>query len=395
MCPSYMATRDEKDTTRARANMLRNALTRPLNDNPFDDEDLKEVLDLCLSCKGCKKECPSTVDMAKMKAEVQQQYYDANGSPWRSRLIARFAATQRFASRIPWAYNFVSQTPMLRRTLNRLCGFHPERTIPRLPSRSLDAFMSSRKPHPNAGSRGSVLFYMDEFTRFSDAGIAIKAVELLERLGYAVIAPRLRESGRTWLSKGFVRKARSLIEENARLLEGQVNESTPLIGIEPSAILTFRDEALDLARNEARSMVERIGPHCLMFDEFIAREAKTGRITADSFTRKAKKVYLHGHCFQKALASSQASVDTLSLPARYDVVEIPSGCCGMAGAFGYEREHYKLSMKVAELTLAPSIRAAEPEAIIAAPGTSCRHQIHDAAGRVALHPAEVLHAALV
>ncbi|MFT5857543.1 MAG: FAD/FMN-containing dehydrogenase/Fe-S oxidoreductase [Verrucomicrobiales bacterium] len=394
MCPSYMATRDEKDTTRARANTLRNVLTSSHGENPFNDESLKEVLDLCLSCKGCKKECPSTVDMAKMKAEFQQQYYDANGSPLRSRLIANFTRIQRIASIFPWAWNLVFARPALRRLLNRFSGFHPERSIPLLPRTTLKNWFRKHTPDSNAGGLGRVLVFNDEFTNYNDVAAGIATVELLERLGYSVEFPTHLESGRTWLSKGFVRKAKTIINENLRALGPLVSEECPLIGIEPSAILTFRDEALDLADADTLESARRIAPHCLLLEEFIAREAKAGRITAAAFTDEERTVQLHGHCFQKALAGTGASVAALSLPENYRVEVIPSGCCGMAGSFGYEREHYELSLRIAELVLLPAVRAATGETLVAAAGTSCRHQIHDGADRKAHHPAELLRDAL-
>ncbi len=396
MCPSYMATRDEKNTTRARANMLRNVLTQSQKENPFDNENLKEVLDLCLSCKGCKKECPSTVDMAKLKAEFQQHYYDSNGSPLRSRLIANFTTIQRLASLAPWAWNLLFGNRPLQRLLNRLSGFHPDRTIPLLPKTTLARWFQNHTPHPNAGTVGRVWFFNDEFTNFNDVQIGIASIELLEHLGYAVDIPPHVESARTWLSKGFVRRAKSIINENLRQLGDCVSNDQPLIGIEPSAILTFRDEALDLSEPETKKTAERIAPHCLMLEEFIAREAEAGRISAKAFTSEHRTIHFHGHCFQKALAGTEASAIALSLPENYNVEVIPSGCCGMAGSFGYEQEHYDISMKIGELVLFPAIRSTEKNGstVIAAPGTSCRHQIHDGTGRHALHPAEVLRDAL-
>lgn len=430
MCPSYMATRDEKDTTRARANMLRNVLggrdidstdaaaggstgSATRKKNPFDSEELKEVLDLCLSCKGCKKECPSTVDMAKLKAEFQQQYYDVHGIPFRSRLIAQFTRSQRLASWAPWLWNFCFSTPPIRRFLNWIVGFHPERTIPRLAKDNLRRWFNRRtKSDQNSRvasvasiasiasargdrpDRGELIFFCDEFTNYNDADIGRAAIELLERLGYRVRMLDHEESGRTWLSKGLLRTAKERIETNVLLLSGEVSEEVPLVGIEPSAILTFRDEALSLVDESLRAQAASLAPNCLMFDEFVTREANAGRITSDLFTDETREIRLHGHCFQKALAGVHASVAALSLPANYSVKTIPSGCCGMAGSFGYEREHYDLSMSIAELVLLPAVREAGEDVIVAATGTSCRHQIHDGAQVRAYHPAEILLKAL-
>jgi FAD/FMN-containing dehydrogenase/Fe-S oxidoreductase len=402
MCPSYMATRNEKETTRARANILRHALTHPIDPtNPFDNDEIKEVLDLCLSCKGCKSECPSNVDMAKLKAEFLQHYYDANGVPLRARMIANFALSSRLVSVAPWAWNFLFGTPALRRVLNRIVGFHPNRTIPMLHSTTLEKwYRSDRKksaqkqqPAPSK-SLPKVYLFCDEFSNFNDVPLGKKTVQLLQRLGYEVIIPDHLESARTWLSKGLIRKAKEIANENVRRLAPLINADTPLIGIEPSAILGFRDEYIDLATGELKERAQVLSKNCLMLDEFIVREYEAGRIKSDQFIQKDQLIKLHGHCFQKSLASVTPTVRALQIPQGYKVQVIPSGCCGMAGSFGYEKEHYELSMKVAELVLLPTVRQQGPEVIIAAPGTSCRHQIHDGTGRTALHPAEILFDAL-
>ncbi len=392
MCPSYMATRNEKDSTRARANTLRNVITNSREQHPLANEELREVLDLCLSCKGCKKECPSTIDMAKMKAEFQQQDYDANGAPLRSKLIANFTRSQSLASRVPWAWNFLFGTPLLRRSFNKLTGFHPQRTIPLVQKQTLAKWFKSHKPHPNAGTLSKVHLFNDEFTNYHDCSAGIATVELLEQLGYSVEIPEHLESARTWLSKGFLRKAKAIIHENLRLLSDKITEDSPLIGIEPSAILTFRDEALDLCSDKR---AKNLSKNCLMLEEFLTREAAAGRITSASFTSESKTVHLHGHCFQKALAGTSASETALALPQNYQVKVIPSGCCGMAGSFGYEKEHFEISNQIGELVLLPAVRAADQDDLIAAPGTSCRHQIHDGTERKALHPAQILRNALL
>lgn len=397
MCPSYMATRNEKDTTRARANMLRQALTTGPKGaaSVFDNPDVKEVLDLCLSCKGCKKECPSTVDMAKLKAEFMQHYYDANGVPLRSRLISKFALSQKVASYVPWLWNACMGTAAIRRLLNRAIGFHPERSIPLLPKITFATWFSRHTPHKNAGTVGAVWLFNDEYTNFNDVHIGIKAVELLEQLGYTVDIPQHGESGRSHLSKGLVREAKTLINANIRSLADTVTTERPLIGIEPAGILTFKDEALDLTDTELKESAQALAKNCLLIDDFIDREAKAGRITEDAFTNEPKTIKLHGHCFQKALVGTSGSMAALNLPKNYTAQEIPSGCCGMAGSFGYEKEHYDISMQIGELVLFPSIRNQDSDVIICATGTSCRHQIKDGANTTAKHPIEILHAALI
>jgi len=396
MCPSYMATREEMHTTRARANILRHILNNPADAaRPFDSHEIKEVMDLCLSCKACRTECPSSVDIARLKAEFLQHYQDAHGVPLRSRMIAHFADSARLASFSPALYNAIFQTPWLRRGLNRVFGFHPERTQPRLNSTTLRSWFEKRKPlPPQTEAKGRVHLFCDEFTNYNDLAAGIATVELLELLGYTVNLPDHVESGRASLSKGLLRRARGFAEENVRRLADIVNQDEPLLGIEPSAILGFRDEYPALVSPPLRVAARALAPHCLMVDEFIAREAERGRIDASHFTDEAKSIRLHGHCHQKSLASVEPTMRILRLPQNYSVEVIPSGCCGMAGSFGYEKEHYEVSMKVGELVLFPAVRQSAADVIIAAPGTSCRHQIHDGTGRTALHPAQILRAAL-
>ncbi|MDB4547932.1 FAD-binding protein, partial [Akkermansiaceae bacterium] len=335
MCPSYMATREEKHTTRARANILRQMLTEPADaDHPFNSEEIKEVMDLCLSCKACKSECPSSVDMTKLKAEFQQHYHESNGVPLRSRMVAHFADSARLASFAPLLYNAFFQTPVLRRAANRLIGFHPDRSIPRLNRITLRRWFSGRTPLvPTRGKRlGRVHLFCDEFTNYNDLDAGIATVELLELLGYEVNLPDHVESGRASLSKGVVRRAQGFANENVRRLSSIVSGEEPLIGIEPSTLLGFRDEYPALVDPSLRENARKLASHCLLLDEFIAREADAGRIDSACFTDEARTIHVHGHCHQKALASTGPTLRMLSLPENYVVCEIPSGCCGMAGS---------------------------------------------------------------
>ena len=417
MCPSYMATRNEKDTTRARANILREMLTHSPKENRFDHQEIKEVYDLCLSCKGCKNECPSNVDVAKLKAEFLQHYYDSHGVPIRSRLIANFARLSSLASLVPWAWNGVLGTPALRRIANRAVGFHPDRSMPLLGKTTLNQWFkkrtssqsltrregltlaSSESPSLRARDwggvdRGKVLLFCDEFTNYNDVEVGQAAIQLFERLGYEVIIPEHGESGRAALSKGMLKYAKTLAEKNVRLLKDVVTDAMPLVGLEPSAILTFRDEYPDLVAESLVESAKHLAKNTLTFEEFMAREMEAGRISPDQFTDEKRLIKLHGHCQQKAVSSLVPGKKALSLPKNYTVQLIPSGCCGMAGSFGYEVEHYEVSMKVGELVLFPAVRAQPDDVIIAAPGTSCRHQIKDGTSRKASHPAEILLAAL-
>jgi FAD/FMN-containing dehydrogenase/Fe-S oxidoreductase len=269
MCPSYMATRRERDTTRARANILRQYLT-PANKKEqigVTQDMVKEVLDLCLSCKGCKSECPSSVDIGKMKAEFTQQYYESHGIPMRSKLIANFSKQMKLASIAPWAFNGVFGTPALRKIANKMVGFHPERTMPTLHSHTLKNWWLKRKSVSNytAGAlEKKVYLFCDEFTNYNDVEVGEKAIELLESLGYQVIIPDHKESGRSYLSKGFVKEAQKLAVENVSLLKDKITYDTPLIGIEPSAILSFRDEYVDLVPEGQRNDAQKIAEHALL-----------------------------------------------------------------------------------------------------------------------------------
>jgi len=399
MCPSYMATRDERDTTRARANVLRQALAGPASAaDPWSKPELAAVMDLCLSCKGCKSECPSNVDMARLKAEWQQHWHDAHGVPMRARLVAGMAEWLRRAAAAPWAYNLCVTAPVISRLVKAFLGFADRRSLPTLPRTTLSAWHRHRRPSRPVAVGPAPLrrvhLFCDEFTDTLDAGIGIKAVELLEALGYEVVIPRHADSGRSQISMGLLREARELARANVELLEPVVTDDAPLIGIEPSAILGFRDEYPDLVPESLEPAARRLASRAMLVDEFLAREVRGGSITADAFTQSARRIALHGHCHQKALASVEDSATILRLPRNFTVEVIPSGCCGMAGSFGYGRKHFDVSMQIGELVLFPFVRSAAADTLIAAPGTSCRHQIKDGTGRPALHPVEILHAAL-
>ncbi len=396
MCPSFMGTRNEKDTTRARANILREFLTNSQKMNRFDHEEILDVMDLCLSCKGCKSECPSNVDVAKLKAEFLQHYYDANGVPFRSKLIANFTRSAKLGSILPGIYNFMMTAPGISSMIKRSSGFAVKRSMPTLYKITLKRWCKEHKTKSKLKTpTHKVYLFCDEFTNYNDTEIGIKAILLLEKLGFEVIIPKHEESGRAWLSKGFLRKAKKIANKNIALLSPLINADTPLIGIEPSAILTFRDEYIDLADDDKLEAAKKLAANVFTIEEFIAAEIEKGNVIKEIFTQEKRNIKLHGHCQQKALSSVAPSVKMLSLPENYSVDVIPSGCCGMAGSFGYEKEHYELSMKIGELVLFPAVRSQSENIIIAAPGTSCRHQVKDGTGRKALHPVEVLWEALV
>jgi Fe-S oxidoreductase len=347
-------------------------------------------MDLCLSCKACKSECPSNVDMAKLKAEFLQHYYNANGIPFRSKLIANITKINQIGMIAPSVFNFFQKNSFISGITKNLLGFAPERNIPLLWPTTLRAW--SVKQMQDSSLTKSVYLFADEFTNFNDVEIGMKAIKILNKLGYKVIIPDHTESGRTYLSKGLVKKAQKIANYNVSKLALKVSAQSPLIGIEPSAILTFRDEYPDLVDPELKTTARELATNALMFDEFIAKIFQPEM--AQYFTSKSLHIRLHGHCHQKALASVAPTINMLSLPPNYKVEEVKSGCCGMAGAFGYEREHYEVSMKVGELVLFPEVRKSPAETVIAAPGTSCRHQIFDGTGRKAWHPVEVLYDAI-
>ncbi len=393
MCPSYMATRDEQNATRARANTLREYITNSTKDNPFDHQEIYDSLDLCLSCKACKTECPSNIDMTKFKAEFLQHWYDEHGIPLRSRLIAYIHKLNALGMLLPFAFNFVVSNMLLSGIFKKMIGFAPKRSIPKLYKTTLKSWNKANR-FGGELNNGKVWLFADEFTNFNDVEIGIKTIQLLNRLGYEVQIPKHEVSARTFLSKGLLRKAKQIAQKNVLLLSDKVSEDEPLVGIEPSAILSFRDEYPELVDKDLQEKAKSLGENALLIDEFLAREMDKERILKSSFTNNSVSIKLHGHCQQKAIASTEPTKKILSFPNNYQIDEIPSGCCGMAGSFGYEKEHYDISMKVGELVLFPAVRAMATEEIIVAPGTSCRCQIQDGTEKKALHPIEVLFDAL-
>lgn len=395
MCPAFKVSGDELQSTRARANVLRELLTRgelSSTDAPFSL--LKEVLDSCLACKGCRGECPSNVDMTRIRAELLQQYYDQQGTPLRSWMVARTAQIEALGQYIRPLYNFFATFKPTASVIKRVVGFAPERELPQL-----KAFK-----YRHLASKGDkkVLFFLDEFTRNHEPELAASFIGLLQSLGYEVSIPQLLESGRAAISKGCLKRAKKIATENISLLKNlHLNTSADvLVGIEPSTILTFRDEYPDLVPSDMRATAMQIGQKCLLYDEFIKREMDEGRITANDFKADEMEIWLHGHCHQKALVGIEPTVKILGLLRGAKVHVIPSGCCGMAGSFGYEKEHYKTSLAIGEMVLFPKVRAIEKGKVnsetssptfVAAPGTSCRQQILDGTGVRAVHPIEILY----
>ena len=394
MCPSYRATRNEKDTTRARANALREFLTNSEKINKFNHTELKEVFDLCLSCKACSSECPSSVDVASLKAEFQYQYQKENGVPFRSKLFAYNNRFNGIGSKVPKLSNFVFSNPILASLIKKSIGIASKRSLPLISNTSLDKYIKRIDSQKyNKDYIKKIYLFNDEFTNHLDTSIGIDTVELLTALNYQVEVVKNEESGRSFLSKGLLVQAKNFANKNVSIYKDLISKDTPLIGIEPSAILTFKDEYLKLA--DDKTSAEAIAKHCFLIEEFIQQEIDLGNITPDQFTTQEQTIKFHGHCHQKASSNQLSSFKVLNLPKNYKVTIIPSGCCGMAGSFGYEKEHYEVSMQIGEQTLFPAVRKASQDTIISANGTSCRHQIKDGTQREAKHPITILKEALL
>tara|TARA_R110000868_G_scaffold97101_6_gene267128 strand:- start:111 stop:3020 length:2910 start_codon:yes stop_codon:yes gene_type:complete len=394
MCPSYRATRNEKDTTRARANALREFLTNSNKENKFNHTELKDVFDLCLSCKACASECPSSVDVASLKVEFQYQYQKANGVSLRTKLFAYNNVLNGYGSKFSSMTNFIFSNGFTSSILKKSFAIAKERNLPLISNKSLSKeFQLINNQLNNKNCIKKIYLFNDEFTNHLDTSIGVDAIQLLSALNYKVEVIDNVESGRAFLSKGLLEQAKILANKNVEIFKNKVSSDTPLIGIEPSAILTFKDEYLKLADDKISA--EAISKNTFLIEEFIQQEIELGNITSEQFTLESKTIKFHGHCHQKAMSNQLSSFAVLNLPKNYKITIIPSGCCGMAGSFGYEKEHYEVSMQIGEQTLFPAVRKAPIHTIISANGTSCRHQIKDGTNREAKHPITILREALV
>ena len=399
MCPSYHATKNEKDTTRARANALREVLTNNQAANKFNSKVLKEVFDLCISCKACASECPSNVDISTAKAEFLYQYNKANGVSFSNKLFATSTKLNKMASNFPRLSNWFFGNAITSNIIKNVANVHSNRTLPKVSIKSFSKQAYTLKGeldiNYNTASKNSknVILFVDEFSNYLDAEIASDAYILLIALGYNVEIIDALDSGRALLSKGFLEEAKVEADKNITYLKERVSENHPMVGIEPSAILSFRDEYLRLA--DDKSAAQAISKNTFLIEEFLAAEIEKGTITPSRFTSEEKQIKIHSHCHQKSLSNQKVTFDILNLPVNYKPTIITSGCCGMAGSFGYEKEHYDVSMKMGELKLFPAVRKASENTVISANGTSCRHQILDGTGKTALHPATILKNALL
>jgi Fe-S oxidoreductase len=390
LCPSYRATRNEKDTTRARANALRQYLTDSDKVNKFDQEELHQVFDLCVSCKACASECPSNVDIASLKAEFLYQYQKVNGFSKRNKAFAYNAKLNNLGSLTPKLTNWFANLSFVKKKM----GIAPQRVVPHLAPKTFKKWLE--KNHKEVAAdlfpNGQLILFCDEFTNFYDVSVGVDTYELLTQLGYQVVIVDHQESGRAFISKGFLEQAKAIANINVDIFKELVTDEIPLVGIEPSAILTFRDEYLRLADDKAGA--ELLSQNVFTIEEFFKNEIAKGAIRTEQFSDEARTIKIHGHCHQKSLSSVEATFAMLNLPINNTVTIYNSGCCGMAGSFGYEEEHYEISMQMGEDTLFPKIRATDSNVAIAAAGTSCRHQIFDGTTREAQHPVTILKSCL-
>lgn len=390
MCPSFRASRDETHVTRGRANALRAALTGEFGPDGFTGPELHAALDLCLECKACKKECSSLVDMAKLKYEFLAHYQVRHGVPWRSRMFGHVAGLNRLGSLWPALTNRAYRSRPLRWLLDKTLGIDRRRPLPELAPATFQSWFK-RQPAQATAPRGPVVLWDDTYLTYNHPEIGQAAVKVLHAAGFAVkLITDRRCCGRPLISKGLLAEAKKHAAHNVTLLAPLAAAGVPILGLEPSCLAAFRDEYPDLLRSDEARLVAR---HSYFMEEFLLEQAEAGKLNLP-WQPAPGAILLHGHCYQKALGRADAWRRLLNLLPGAAVTEIPGGCCGMAGAFGFEKEHYELSLAIGEERLLPAVRAAAPGTLIAAAGTSCRQQIFDGAGRAAVHPIVILAGAL-
>jgi Fe-S oxidoreductase len=388
MCPSYRATRDEKDVTRGRANTLRLAISGQLGPDALASDEMMDTLKLCVSCKACRHECPVGVDMAKMKIEVLAARVEKHGLSLRDRLVGYLPHYAALASRLAPFANLRNRSPLLRKLFEQVAGISAQR---KLPQWRRDVFAPAGEAFGPADGREVVLF-ADTFNRAFERENLDAALRVLVKGGYRVHLPKPAHAerplccGRTFLSAGLVDNARAELDRLVASYAPFAARGVPIIGLEPSCLLTLRDELLSLRSDDA---AKSVSAHALLFEEFLVREAEAGRLRLP-LRPIADKALVHGHCHQKSFGAFKSVEQVLRLVPGLDVETIESSCCGMAGAFGYGADTYRVSIEMAELSLLPAVRRADQTTLIVADGTSCRHQIADGTERAALHVARVL-----
>ncbi len=389
MCPSYMATREEEHSTRGRANLLRAAMSGKLPEGAMTSQRLYDALDLCLECKGCRAECESGVDLAKLKYEFLDNYYKANGMPLRNRVFGNIAKLSEWGSRFAPFSNWAAASPIGKLLSGSLLGIHPNRQAPKFARQTFPQWFRSRPGHPPA-TAGTVALLNDTYMNYNYPEIGRAAVALLEAAGFKVELADAPCCGRPMISKGMMDAAAANARHNVSLLHAYAGNGVPIIGCEPSCLLTLRDEYPQLAPGEQAQTVAR---QAFLIDEFLAKLKAEGRLNIE-FRDTPKQILFHAHCHQRSLAGTAASLNALRLAPGYRVELTNAGCCGMAGSFGYEKEHYRLSMDIGAQSLFPAVNAKGPDWEVAVMGVSCRQQIEHGTGRRARHLAEVLAEAL-
>ena len=386
MCPSYMATREEQHSTRGRANALRSALSGTPGNEDFTSREMFEVLDLCLECKACKTECPANVDVAKLKFEFLAHYLASHGTPLRAIVFGNIAQVGRIASATAPLSNWILGSAAVRRILQPLLGIHPRRRMPVFVRKTFKSWLRKHPPQRRPGAASKVVLFNDTFTNYNEPVIGISALKLLEDTGSQVFVPEVVCCGRPMISKGLLDQARENARRNIAILAPFVESGAYVVGCEPSCVLTMRDEYPDLVpTEEARKLASKV----LLPEEYLVLQLDSGQWRPE-FKDSQRSILLHGHCHQKSLVGTAPLLRLLRMPAGHSVGEIDSGCCGMAGSFGYEKEHYEISMQIGEMRLFPAVRGAPSETEIIASGLSCRQQIQHATGRKARHFLEVL-----
>jgi FAD/FMN-containing dehydrogenase/Fe-S oxidoreductase len=384
MCPSYMGTLDEEHSTRGRANALRSVISAMVPKEEFTSKRLYDVMDLCLECKACKAECPSNVDMAKLKYEFLDHFHRADGLPLRNRIFGAIETVNRVGAALAPVSNWLANSSIHRWLMEKFAGIDRRRPLPQFATETFEEWFRKHRADGD-GSKGDVVLFHDTFNNYNTPHVAIAATRFLEKCGYRILLVDKKCCGRPMISKGMLRQAKENSAWNIECLAPHAEKGTPIIGLEPSCLLTLRDEYPEFVRTNS---AKKVAENSLLLEEFVMREVNAGRLSL-GYKGREKKALLHGHCHQKALVGTAPTVAMLK-GAGYEVSEVDSGCCGMAGSFGFEKEHYDLSTKIGNRRLAPAVKAVSADVEVVAAGISCRQQIDHLAGRIARHPAELM-----
>lgn len=386
MCPSYMATRDEQHSTRGRANALRSVLSGKISSDTFESKGLFDVMDLCLECKACKAECPSQVDMAKLKYEFLNTYYSNKGYPLRSKLFANIGFLSKFGSYFAPFSNWMSDLQISRWFLDTFLKIDKRRPLPHFVKNTFPKRFKNRSSAYGKKIQGKVVLFNDTFMNYNYPSVGDAAVKIIERTGFEVILVDRKCCGRPMISKGMLGKAKENARYNVDLLYSYASDGAYIVGCEPSCLLTLRDEYPDILRDEKSKIV---ADKALLIEEFLHMLDNEGKLSLE-FKKADQEILFHGHCHAKALVGNGPTLSVLGMVEGLKVREIDSGCCGMAGAFGYEKEHYDVSMNIGSQRLFPTVNTSSDDTVVVVSGTSCRQQIQHGTQRNPLHVIEFL-----